>query len=74
MLLPRADELPGKSPSCRSMCYQDTMGKLLLPVVRSEGDVSDRQWFDNARLTIDVTKMVTGLADNGVYRNGEDWY
>ena len=79
VLLPKAGKPPGKPTSYRPICLLDTVGKMLerviynrlLPVVESQGGLSDRQYgFRKARSTIDAIKMVTGLAENAIHGRG----
>ena len=79
VLLPKAGKPPGEPSSYRPICLLDTMGKMLeraiynrlLPVVESQGGLSDRQYgFRKARSTIDAIKMVTGLAENAIHGRG----
>ncbi|CAD7080109.1 unnamed protein product [Hermetia illucens] len=79
VLLPKLGKPPGEPSSYRPICLLDTVGKVLerviynrlLPVVESQGGLSDRQYrFRKARSTIDAIKLVTGLAEDAIHRKG----
>lgn len=66
---------PSEPSSYKPIYLLDTIGKLLkriinsklLPLVESQGDLSDRQyWFRKARLTIDAIKLIAGLAEKAI--------
>ncbi|CAD7080141.1 unnamed protein product [Hermetia illucens] len=79
VLLPKPGKPPGEPSSYRPICLLDTVGKMLerviynrlLPVVESQGGLSDRQYrFRKARSTIDAIKLVTGLAEDAIHGKG----
>ncbi|CAD7081762.1 unnamed protein product [Hermetia illucens] len=80
ILLPKPGKNPGEPSSYRPICLLDTVKKMLerviynrlLPVVESQGGLSDRQYgFRKTRSTIDAIKLVTGLAENAIHGKGD---